>query len=239
MAVTSITATTSSSRLCNYVLNGEAHDGSGDRRYVFASGLGCFAPIAARSFAITRAVRGQQSIIRQAYSVVQSFSRDEFDMDDATSAERVHELGLELARRTFPGHQALVVTQRDGKSGLLHNHIVVSNVSDRDTELVYRRKQRANSFREKLALQQSNSPDGLIEVREERPAGRAFSSAMGNRHRLAHVNDEMLADLEFMQGLGLTGYNTKKLMSAPPERVTKDDRVKREKGSTCGVTTSS
>lgn len=230
MAVTSITATTSSSRLCNYVLSGEAHDGSGDRRYVFATGIGCFAPVAARSFAITRAVRGQQSVIRQAYSVVQSFSRDEFDMDDATSAERVHELGLELARRTFPGHQALVVTQRDGKSGLLHNHIVVSNVSDRDAELVYRRKPRANSFREKLALQQGNSPDGLIEVREERPAGRAFSSAMGNRHRLAHLNDEILADRAFMQSLGLEAYDNKKLMSAPPERVTKDDRVKREKG---------
>lgn len=68
MAVRSITATTSSSRLCNYVLNGAAHDGSGDRRHVFASGIGCFAPIAAQAFAITRSVRSQQSIMRQAYS---------------------------------------------------------------------------------------------------------------------------------------------------------------------------
>ncbi|MET3721154.1 relaxase/mobilization nuclease domain-containing protein [Arthrobacter sp. UYEF21] len=230
MAVTSITATTSSSRLCNYVLNGAAHDGSGDRRYVFASGIGCFAPIAAKAFAITRAVRSQQSIMRQAYSVVQSFSREEFDMNELASAERVHELGLELARRTFPGHQVLVVTQRDGKSGLLHNHIVVSNVSDRDAELVYRRKPRNNSFRDKLALMKGDSPDGLIEVREERPAGRAFSSAMGNRHRLAHVNDELLADMEFMQSLGLTAYDNKALMAAPSEKVTKDDRAKREQG---------
>lgn len=230
MAVTSITATTSSSRLCNYVLNGAAHDGSGDRRYVFASGLGCFAPMAAQAFAITRTVRSQQSIHRQAYSVVQSFSREEFDMEDLASAERVHELGLELARRTFPGHQVLVVTQCDGKSGLLHNHIVVSNISDRDAELVYRRKPRNNSFRDKLALMQGNNPDGLIEVREERPAGRAFSSAMGNRHRLAHVNDQLMADVEFMQSLGLTAYDNKALMASPPEKVTKDDRAKRDKG---------
>ncbi|WP_181034012.1 relaxase/mobilization nuclease domain-containing protein [Arthrobacter sp. GMC3] len=229
MAVTSITATTSAARLCNYVLSGEAHDGSGDRRYVFASGIGCFAPIAAQAFAITRTVRSQQSVIRQAYSIVQSFGRDEFDMDDTASGERVHELGLELARRTFPGHQVLVVTQRDGKSGLLHNHIVVSNISDRDAALVYRRVPR-NSFGDKLALLKQNSPDGLIEVREERPAGRAFSSAMGNRHRLAHVNDELLADMEFMQGQGLQAYNNKALMTAPPERVTKDDRLKREQG---------
>ncbi|MET1087193.1 MAG: relaxase/mobilization nuclease domain-containing protein [Arthrobacter sp.] len=229
MAVTSITATTSSSRLCHYVLNGAAHDGSGNRRYVFASGLGCFAPIAAQAFAITRTVRGQQGIIRQAYSVVQSFSREEVDMDDPESAERVHELGLELARRAFPGHQVLVVTQRDGKSGLLHNHIVVSNISDRDAELVYRRKPRSNSFRDKVALLHG-SPDGLIEVREERPAGRAFSSAMGNRHRLAHINDELLADMEFMQSLGLKAYDNKALMAPPPERITKDDRAKREKG---------
>jgi hypothetical protein len=229
MAVTTITATTSSSRLCHYVLNGAAHDGSGNRRYVFASGLGCFAPIAAHAFAITRSMRGQRGIVRQAYSVVQSFSRQEFDMDDPESAERVHELGLELARRAFPGHQVLVVTQCDGKSGLLHNHIVVSNISDRDAELVYRRKPRSNSFRDKVALLQG-SPDGLIEVREERPAGRAFSSAMGNRHRLAHVNDELLADVEFMHSLGLKSYDNKVLMAAPPERVTKDDRAKREKG---------
>jgi hypothetical protein len=230
VAVTSITATTSSSRLCNYVLNGAAYDGSGDRRYVFASGIGCFAPIAAQAFAITRAVRSQQSIMRQAYSVVQSFSREEFDMDDLASAERVHELGMELARRTFPGHQVLVVTQRDGKSGLLHNHIVVSNISDRDAELICRRKPRSNSFRDKLALMQGSSPDGLIEVREERPAGRAFSSAMGNRHRLAHINDELLADAEFMQSLGLEAYINKALMAAPSEKVTKDDRAKRGQG---------
>lgn len=230
MAVTSITATTSSSRLCSYVLNGVAHDGSGERRYLFASGIGCFTPIAAQAFAITRTVRSQQSVIRQAYSVVQSFSREEFDMEDLASAECVHELGLELARRTFPGHQVLVVTQRDGKSGLLHNHIVVSNVSDRDAELVYRRKPRNNSFRDKLALMKGDSPDGLIEVREERPAGRAFSSAMGNRHRLAHINDELLADMEFMQNLGIGAYDNKALMAAPPEKVTKDDRAKREKG---------
>ncbi|MBE4719998.1 relaxase/mobilization nuclease domain-containing protein [Pseudarthrobacter sp. AB1] len=230
MAVTSITATTSSSRLCSYVLNGVAHDGSGERRYLFASGIGCFAPIAAQAFAITRAVRSQQSIIRQAYSVVQSFSREEFDMDDLASGERVHELGLELARRTFPGHQVLVVTQRDGKSGLLHNHIVVSNISDRDAELVYRRKPRSNSFRDKVALMQGGSLDGLIEVREERPAGRAFSSAMGNRHRLAHVNDELLADMEFMHSLGLGAYDNKARMATPPEKVTKEDRAKREQG---------
>jgi hypothetical protein len=229
MAVTSITATTSSSRLCHYVLNGPAHDGSGDRRYVFASGLGCFAPIAAQAFAITRTVRGQQGIIRQAYSIVQSFSREEFDMEDLAAAEHVHELGLELARRAFSGHQVLVVTQRDGKSGLLHNHIIVSNVSDRDAELVYRRKPRSNSFRDKLTLLHG-SPDGLIEVREERPAGRAFSSAMGNRHRLAHVNDELLADVEFMQSLGLKAYDNKALMATPSETITKDDRAKRETG---------
>ena len=230
MAVTSITATTSSSRLCHYVLSGAAHDGSGDRRYVFASGIGCFAPIAAQAFAITRTVRGQQSIVRQAYSVVQSFSREEFDLDDPESAEHVHELGLELARRAFPGHQVLVVTQRDGKSGLLHNHIVVSNVSDRDAELVYRRKPRSGSFRDKLALMRESIPDSLIEVREVRPAGRAFSSAMGNRHRLAHVNDELLADKEFMQSLALDAYDNKALMAAPSEKVTKDDRAKREQG---------
>lgn len=229
MAVTSITATTSSSRLCHYVLNGVAHDGSGEGRYVFASGVGCFAPIAPQAFAITRAVRGQHDVTRQAYSIVQSFGKEEFDPDDVDAADRVHELGLELARRAFPGHQALVVTQHDGKSGLLHNHIVVSNISDRDAELVYRRKPR-KTFSDKFALMKETNPDGLIEVREKRHAGRAFSSAMGNRHRLAHVNDELLADMEFTRSLGLSPYDNKALMATPLEKVTKDDRAKREAG---------
>lgn len=228
MAVTGISFTSSAARLCNYLLRGEAHDGSGERRYLLASGVGVFPPTAARQFAVIRGVHGQRGVKRQAASVFQSFSEQEFNLSDPAAVELVHDLGLEFARRAFPGHPCLVVTQRDGKSGLLHNHVVVSGVSDRGAELVYRRKARAGSVRDKIAA--LNSPDGRIEAREERPAGRAFSSAMGNKWRIAHVNDELLADVDFMHSLGIEPYDNRELMKAPAEKVIKDDLAKREDG---------
>lgn len=47
-----------------------------------------------------------------------------------------HEEGRALAELKAPGRQALVVTQRDGKTGGLHNHIVINSV-ERETGRSY------------------------------------------------------------------------------------------------------
>ena len=63
-----------------------------------------------------------------------------FDPKDAEenglTGERAQELGLEYARKNFPGHQALVCTHTDGhnESGNIHVHIVINSLRKLDVE---------------------------------------------------------------------------------------------------------
>ena len=64
----------------------------------------------------------------EAYSLVQSFGHDELDPDDPESWTRANELGRAVAEDRFPGHPALVATEINGRSGCVHNHIIVGAV---------------------------------------------------------------------------------------------------------------
>lgn len=64
----------------------------------------------------------------QAYSLVQSFSRDELDPDDPDSWSRAQELGRAVAETVFPGRPVLIATEVSGRSGCVHNHIVVGAI---------------------------------------------------------------------------------------------------------------
>lgn len=63
-----------------------------------------------------------------------------FDPKDAEenglTGERAQQLGLEYARKNFPGHQALVCTHTDGnnESGNIHVHIVINSLRKFDVE---------------------------------------------------------------------------------------------------------
>ena len=61
--------------------------------------------------------------------LLQSFSRNEFNPDDPDDIRKASEVGQETVRRFYPGRQAVVFTQIDGKSGLVHNHIYINDVS--------------------------------------------------------------------------------------------------------------
>ena len=64
-------------------------------------------------------------------------SFDPNDKDEhGLTGERAQQLGLEYAKKNFPGHQALVCTHTDGHngSGNIHVHIVINSVRKYDTE---------------------------------------------------------------------------------------------------------
>lgn len=56
--------------------------------------------------------------------------------ESGLTGERAHQLGLEYARKNFPGHQALVCTHMDGnnESGNIHVHIVINSLRKFDVE---------------------------------------------------------------------------------------------------------
>ncbi|OYO00736.1 hypothetical protein CGZ95_08930 [Enemella evansiae] len=64
----------------------------------------------------------------EAYSLVQSFGHDELDPDDPDSWTRANELGRALAEDRFPGHPTLIATEVSGRSGCVHNHLIVGAI---------------------------------------------------------------------------------------------------------------
>jgi len=75
----------------------------------------------------------------QTYDEIKShhyiISFDPADRDECgLTGEKAQELGLEYARKNFPGHQALVCTHTDGhnESGNIHVHIVINSLRKYD-----------------------------------------------------------------------------------------------------------
>lgn len=77
----------------------------------------------------------------QIFDVIKShhyiLSFDPKDTEESgLTGERAQQLGLEYARKNFPGHQALVCTHTDGhnQSGNIHVHIVINSLRKHDVE---------------------------------------------------------------------------------------------------------
>ena len=68
----------------------------------------------------------------QIIRVVQSYSLNEFDPKKQSNIEKAHEIGREFADTYYPNRQAVIFTQIDGKSGLVHNHVLINDVSMED-----------------------------------------------------------------------------------------------------------
>lgn len=69
----------------------------------------------------------------QVLRVVQSYSKKELNPDEPADLQKANMMGQELARKYYPGRQAVVFTQIDGASGLVHNHIIINDCAMEDT----------------------------------------------------------------------------------------------------------
>lgn len=131
-AVVVASSTRNSAALIGYVLN-DKKDQRGER-YVVATGVnGALVGQAEAQFRDVRKKHGKDRAGQyvQAYHVIQAFAKDgpgALGPDDPDDWLKAHELGRALAKLKAPGREAIVVTQRDGKTGCLHNHIVINSV---------------------------------------------------------------------------------------------------------------
>ncbi|AOT04719.1 relaxase/mobilization nuclease domain-containing protein [Arthrobacter sp. U41] len=131
MAIVVSSPSRTAGALINYVLNEKVGQSPGTR-YVAASGLGgCIPKRARQQFTDTRKRFNKETGFVQAYHVIESFGLNELDPKDPGDQERAHALGIALAHDRFPGRMFLVVTQIDGKTGCLHNHIVINSLDTR------------------------------------------------------------------------------------------------------------
>ena len=63
----------------------------------------------------------------QVIRVVQSFSVRELNPDEPADILTANIISQEFVQKYYPDRQAVVFTQTDGKSGLIHNHVIISD----------------------------------------------------------------------------------------------------------------
>ena len=106
------------------------------RDFYLIDGINCDPYTFASECQDTNAFFGQNQSYEdiKAHHYIISFDPNDRDENGLTH-EKAQELGLELARKSFPGHQTIVCTHRDGHNGAgnIHCHIVINSVRAKDT----------------------------------------------------------------------------------------------------------
>ncbi|MBD9026709.1 MAG: hypothetical protein EGR09_07525 [Clostridiales bacterium] len=106
--------------LINYCLRKEkTFDVNSGRKLI--TGINCIGENAYAEFMITKAVYHKESGVNF-YHFSQSFSPEE-----KITPEQVHEVGIEFAKRAWPGHEVLVCTHMDEPH--LHSNFVINSVN--------------------------------------------------------------------------------------------------------------
>lgn len=63
----------------------------------------------------------------EGYAIIQSFEQDEFDVESEEDAQRVNDMGRDLAYALYPNSAFVVITHADSAGKCMHNHIIVLN----------------------------------------------------------------------------------------------------------------
>lgn len=79
----------------------------------------------------TRWNKARKNHTTQVLRIVQSFSKNELNPESPEDILTANMIGQEFVQKHYPNRQAMVFTQIDGKSGLVHNHVIIS-----DTDLI-------------------------------------------------------------------------------------------------------
>ena len=113
MATIKVSTTTSCSRAINYA----------EKRAEVKDGVNCDIDHAKQEMSMVREMHGKTDGT-QAHLIIQSFSPEE---SQQLGAEKINQLGIELAEKIAPDHQIAVYTHVDKEH--FHNHIVINSVN--------------------------------------------------------------------------------------------------------------
>lgn len=144
MAYTKITRTANGREALHYALNGRGHDGS-EQRNLYVGSVNMLPPdIVSYAQQMERYwIRADGKNKTQINRIIASFSPDELDPDDPESPLRAAQICEEFVQEYYPGRQAVICIQNDGKGHKLHAHMLVSNVSMCEVHLPGERAQKA------------------------------------------------------------------------------------------------
>ena len=127
MAYTRVTRTANGAGALMYAYGkGKGHNGSDVRNDLIANVNilpGVPAEIQMQKYWNRARANHKTQVIR----VVQSFSVRELNPDEPADILTANVIGQEFVQKYYPDRQAVVFTQTDGKSGLIHNHVIISD----------------------------------------------------------------------------------------------------------------
>ena len=134
MAYSSITRTPKGRDALNYALGlyGKGHNGK-EKRNEYISFVNLPLPENENDKRFINAFESVWKHARNNHScqmlrLIVSYSRNELDPDNPADILRADAIGQRIAKENYPNRQAVVFTQIDGKSGLIHTHILISDV---------------------------------------------------------------------------------------------------------------
>lgn len=131
MAIVKINNSRDGQASINY-LRGKAHNGKEQQRNAMVSGINCPDDLDSASKMMKSVWDSQftQKLNKvEMYQYIQSFSKEELNPQNPHDVSKCNQLGQELAQKIMgkTHHFCIVATQKDGRGGQLHNHILICN----------------------------------------------------------------------------------------------------------------
>ena len=174
------------------------------------SGVNCCADTAYTEFMTTKQ-SWNKTDGRQFYHFTQSFPPDE-----NVTPEQVHQIGLELAGRRFPGYEVVVATHIDAKH--LHSHLIVNSVSFETGKKLHQSREDLMQHRREsdgicralgltvLPPEPAQSPVKGVQHREYRAAERGQSWKFALMGTIDRCMDSSHTQAEFVAHMRSFGY---------------------------------
>ncbi|GLG88864.1 relaxase/mobilization nuclease domain-containing protein [Sellimonas catena] len=161
--------------------------------------------------------RARKNHKTQVLRIVQSFSTKELNPQDENDILTANLIGQEFAQKYYPDRQAVVFTQIDGKSGLVHNHVIVSDtdmISSKGCEKEQYHFPKVKEWTNAVAGQYFELDSGVQQVEDKTTQTERHKREIGEyvwkddlKERITSAMASAESEQEWLQNLVRTGVN--------------------------------
>lgn len=161
--------------------------------------------------------RARKNHKTQVLRIVQSFSRKELNPKNEYHLLWANQIGQKFVKKYYPNRQAVVFTQIDGKSGLVHNHVIVSDtdmVSCKGCEKEQYHFPKVKEWTNEIAGQYFELDSGVQQVEDKTTQTERHKREIGEyvwkddlKERITSAMVSAESEQEWLQNLVRTGVN--------------------------------
>lgn len=153
----------------------------------------------------------------QVLRIVQSFSTKELNPQDGNDILTANLIGQEFAKKYYPDRQAVVFTQIDGRSGLVHNHVIVSDtdmISSKGCEKEQYHFPKVKEWTNEIASQYFELDTGIQQVEDKTTQTERHKREVGEyvwkddlKERITETMTEAQSESDWIEKLPAHGVN--------------------------------